>query len=75
MRPTSLASGSLWQTRVMLERVWLAAILVFIGGWTVVWLSPGSVTGGLAVYAGTAALLLLAVVALGRFALGRRSRA
>lgn len=59
----------------MLERVWLAAILVFIGGWVVLWLSPGSVAGGLAVYVGMAALLLLAVLALGRFVLGRLSRA
>lgn len=55
-------------TRCMLERLWLAAILLFIAGWAGVLAAPGSIGFGLVVYVATAGLVCLAVSALVRFA-------
>ena len=62
--------------RSMLERIWLAAIVVFIAGWIIVYASPGNVVGGLAVYISTFVLITLAVVALVRWSINftRRRR-
>ena len=52
----------------MIERLWLAAILLFIAGWAGVLAFPGSTAFGLVVYSATVGLVALAVGALARFA-------
>jgi hypothetical protein len=55
----------------MLERLWIAAITVFAVGWVIVFADAGSEIGGIAVYASTAVLLVLGVVAAARWISGR----